>query len=70
MDIVLNLVIAHWQDVLAVFGALVALASVIVKITPTQTDDAFLAKVVEWADRLSIAYPKPTVKAEIDEKKG
>lgn len=40
-----------------IFGAAVALASLIVKITPTQKDDAFLSKVVKIFDQLSIFNP-------------
>lgn len=40
-----------------IFGAAVALASLIVKITPSQKDDAFLSKVVKVFDQLSIFNP-------------
>lgn len=33
----------HWQDILAVIGGTVGVATVIVKLTPTQKDDAVLA---------------------------
>ena len=38
---------AHWADILAIYGAVVACATVIVKITPTQADDAILGKVID-----------------------
>lgn len=52
----------NWDAVLAAWGALVALATVIVKLTPTQSDDALLAKVVKFLDNFSVVNPKPPVK--------
>ena len=53
--------IENWQSYVGtafeVFGAAVAFASVIVKITPSQKDDAFLAKVIKICDQLSIFNP-------------
>ena len=40
------------------FGTIVAAASIIVKATPTQKDDAFLAKVVKMLDFVSIVNAK------------
>lgn len=40
-----------------IFGAAVALASLIVKITPSQKDDAFMAKVIKVFDQLSVFNP-------------
>lgn len=40
------------------FGTLVAAASIIVKATPTQKDDAFLAKVVKVLELVSIVNAK------------
>ena len=40
------------------FGTIVAAASIIVKATPTQKDDAFLAKVVKVLDFVSIVNAK------------
>ncbi len=53
--------IENWQSYVGtafeVFGAAVAFASVIVKITPSQKDDAFLAKAIKVFDQLSIFNP-------------
>ena len=38
--------ITHGKDILAVIGALVTAASLIVKLTPTQQDDTVLAKII------------------------
>lgn len=55
-------IIENWQTYLEtgleIFGAAVALASLIVKLTPTTKDDAILAKVVKVFDWLSIFNTK------------
>lgn len=53
---------------LEIFGAAVALASLIVKLTPTTKDDAILAKVVKVLDWLSIFNTKVN-QAKINENK-
>ena len=58
MDTIVSWIAAHWSDVLAVYGAAVGLATVIVKITPTQDDDAVLAKVIKVVDWFSTVAPK------------
>jgi hypothetical protein len=49
---------AHWADLLAVYGALVLLATAIVKVTPSTKDDEILAKVVKFFDFFSTVNPK------------
>lgn len=49
---------AHWTDILAIWGATVALATLIVRATPSQADDAFLAKVIKVVDYFSVVNPK------------
>lgn len=36
----------NWQDILAIIGGVVTIASVVVKLTPTQKDDTILGKVI------------------------
>ena len=48
----------NWETIFAIWGALVTVCSVIVKITPTQKDDNILAKVVKWADVFSVVFTK------------
>lgn len=48
---------AHWKDILAIIGGVVTVASLIVKLTPTQKDDAFLAKVIKVLAALSLCNP-------------
>lgn len=57
---VLSWIQTHWDDVLAIIGGIVTAASTIVKLTPTQTDDAVLAKVVAFLDFFSIVNPNGT----------
>ena len=44
--------------VFAVIGALVSAATVIVRITPTQSDDAILARIVKVLDYVSVVSAK------------
>lgn len=54
----MNWLIAHWESIFATWGILVAACTAIVKLTPTQKDDNFLAKVVKWADVFSVVFTK------------
>lgn len=47
-------IIAHWKEIMAIFGTAVALASAIVKLTPTQKDDTILARIVKVLVVLSL----------------
>ena len=44
----------HWKDILAIIGGVVTLASLIVKLTPTQKDDAVLMKIIRILSALSL----------------
>lgn len=50
MDWIIN----HYNDVLAVIGATVSLATLIVGLTPTTKDDQILGKIVRVLDVLSV----------------
>ena len=65
MDIDLETLKAGFEAVMFWFGTIVAVASVIVKATPTQKDDAILAKVVKVLDFLSVVNTKAN-QAKID----
>ena len=54
----INYVIAHYQDFFAILGGLVAVATLIVKLTPSQKDDAILGYVVKFLDYFSTVNPK------------
>lgn len=58
MDIDFETLKAGFETVMFWFGTIVAAASVIVKATPSQKDDAILAKVVKVLDLLSIFNTK------------
>ena len=54
MDTVVN----FFEQSVFWFGTIVAAASIIVKATPSQKDDAFMAKVVRFLDFVSIVNAK------------
>lgn len=56
---------AGFEQVMFWFGTVVAAASIIVKATPTQKDDAILAKIVKVLDFLSVVNTKAN-QAKID----
>jgi len=53
-------IIAHWQEIVAVAGAIVIVARLIVKLTPTQADDAWLAKVLDVIGHIGLSMPDKT----------
>lgn len=57
IDWVLN----HWVDLLAIYGAVVAICSTIVKITPTQKDDNVWAKILKILDKFSVCFTKEDI---------
>ena len=65
MDIDLETLKAGFETVMFWFGTIVASASVIVKATPSQKDDAILAKIVKVLDFLSVVNTKAN-QAKID----
>jgi len=57
MDIVINLVNfvkGHLQDIILIVTSTVTIASVVVKLTPSQSDDAFLAKIMPFIEKLAL----------------
>lgn len=47
-------IISHCKEIMAIFGTAVALASAIVKLTPTQKDDNILARIIKVLVVLSL----------------
>lgn len=45
----------NWEHIVAITGAIVTLASLVVKLTPAQNDDETLGKVVNVLKALSLA---------------
>lgn len=54
MTQLINWCTQHWQDVLAIIGGVVSVATIIVKLTPTQKDDAVLGKIITVLSALSL----------------
>lgn len=52
---------AHWKDILAIIGGVVTVASIIVKLTPTQKDDGVLAKVIKVLAALGLFNPDGSI---------
>lgn len=57
----LNWILEHWVDLLAIYGAVVAICSTIVKITPTQKDDNVWAKILKILDKFSVCFTKEDI---------
>ena len=58
---VVNYVQAHWGDIAQVILQVIGAASVIVKLTPSQKDDAILGKAIAFISKY-VALNKPVVK--------
>ena len=54
-------ILANWDNVLAVYGCVVAVCTTIVKMTKTPKDDAIMAKVLKVADFFSTAFLKSDI---------
>lgn len=54
----MNWLVENWETIFAIWGMIVTFCTAIVKLTPTQKDDNFLAKVVKWADVFSVVFTK------------
>ena len=51
-------ILTHWVDLLAIYGAVVAICSTIVKLTPSTKDDAVWAKILKILDLFSVVFTK------------
>lgn len=54
----LDWIIEHWDDLLAIYGGIVAICTVVVKLTPSVKDDEILGKVIKILDTFSTAFKK------------
>lgn len=52
-----NWIVEHLQDVLSIIAGVIGIATIIVKLTPTQKDDAVLAKIIKVLSALSLCNP-------------
>jgi hypothetical protein len=41
----------HWVDIISIVTSIIGIASIIVKLTPTQNDDAILAKIIAFLSK-------------------
>ena len=54
-------ILEHGKDVLAIIGGVVAVASLIVKLTPTQKDDTVLGKIIKILAALGLFNPDGSI---------
>ena len=55
----MNWIIANWESVMAIVAGVISVASVIAKLTPTETDNVIVGKLLQIIDLLAINN-KPT----------
>ena len=60
----------HYDDILAIIGGIVSIATIIVKLTPSTKDDEILNKNINVLSKLSIVNTKEDTKIIEDVKKG
>ena len=63
MTEIISFIQNHWDELLAIIGGVVSVASIIVKLTPTTKDDNALNTIVNFLAKLSI------VNTSLDQKK-
>lgn len=54
----LDWILEHWVDLLAIYGGVVVICSAIVKLTPSTKDDAVWAKILKILDHFSTVFTK------------
>ena len=60
----------HYDDILAIIGGIVSIATIIVKLTPSTKDDEILNKVINVLSKLSIINTKEDTKIIEEVKEG
>ena len=63
MTEIISFIQNHWDELLAIIGGIVSVASIIVKLTPTTKDDNVLNTIVNFLAKFSI------VNTNVDQKK-
>lgn len=61
-------IIEHWKDILSTIGAAVTLATLITALTPTQKDDAILAKIIKVLSAIGLLNPDKSFVGKKEEK--
>lgn len=54
----LTWILANWDNILSVYGGVVALCTTIVKVTPSKKDDTIWGNIVKVLDFFSTAFTK------------
>jgi len=55
---IINFITDHYNDFFAIIGGIVSVASLIVKLTPSTTDDIVLEKIVNFFSKFSVFNTK------------
>lgn len=63
MTEIISFIQNHWDELLAIIGGVVSIASIIVKLTPTTKDDNVLNTIINFLAKFSI------VNTSLDQKK-
>lgn len=61
MSNIIDWIYVNFEHILAIYGAVVAICSTIVKITPTQKDDNVWAKIIKILDKFSVCFTKEDI---------
>lgn len=59
---VLNFIAEHYDEILAIIGGIVSIATIITRLTPSTRDDEILAKIVNILSKFSIVNTKQDTK--------
>lgn len=59
---VLNFIAEHYDEMLAIIGGIVSIATIIIRLTPSTRDDEILAKIVNILAKFSIVNTKQDTK--------
>lgn len=52
----LSWILEHKEDLLAIYGAVVAICTIVVKLTPSTKDDTIWGKIINILDKFSTAF--------------
>lgn len=58
----LEFISLYWNDVLAIYGGIVAVCTTIVKLTPSTKDDSVVDRIIKVLDFFSTAFTKSDAK--------
>lgn len=58
MTEIVTFIQTHWDEILAIIGGIVSIATIIVKLTPSTKDDEVLNKIINILAKFSIVNTK------------